>query len=69
MFLDLFEESVVYESAVTTGISPSNLDMGVPFTFYVEVPRPNHYNYWKVMQLWASLLGVDTSNVRAVQEA
>ena len=68
-FLALLKQSVGYDVVVADGIAPSNLSMGGPFTFHVTVPGPNHYNYWTVMQLWAAVRGVDTSDVYAVREA
>lgn len=68
-FLELLKESVGYESVVAGSIAPSNLNMGGPFTFTVDVPKPGYYTYWSVMQLWALVHGVDTSDVDAVYAA
>jgi len=66
VFLELLQDEVGSDQVVARGTSQS-LDMGGPFTFYCSVPNPQHYNYWKVMQLWALSRGADTTDADAVE--
>lgn len=67
-FLGLLKDEVGFDQVVARGIAPG-LSMSGPYTFRCDVPRPQHYNYWNVMQLWGQLQGADTTDERCVSEA